>query len=229
MYTWLVDLDALPVLPRYLRPLARFDTRDHLGDPNLSIRDNLTYWLTASGVSLSGGTVLMLAHPRMFGYVFNPITLYWCYRPDGALACVVAEVHNTYHQAHRYVLRPNGSGYAETTKEFFVSPFLPSTGHYRMWLTEPGEYLSITIELRDQRGTLLTATMAGTRAPYTQFGLVRRVLRHPFVPQRVSALIRRHGIALWLRNGIARRRPRKDFDCSPTTNRDPFEAREQPR
>jgi DUF1365 family protein len=82
-YLWLVDLDHLP----RVRLLAGFLARDHLGDPRASIRANLDRFLAARGVDLSGGRVTMLAHARVLGYVFNPLTVYWCHRPDGTLAC----------------------------------------------------------------------------------------------------------------------------------------------
>ena len=83
IYYWLVDLDGLPTLPRWLRPFAGFDARDHLGDPGRSIRQNLDAYLATQGVDLHGGRVLMLANARVLGYVFNPLTVYWCHRPDG--------------------------------------------------------------------------------------------------------------------------------------------------
>ena len=79
----------------------------------------------------------MLANARVLGYVFNPLTVYWCHRPDGELECVVAEVHNTYRERHCYLLRPDAAGRAETAKEFYVSPFLTVAGDYRMALPVP--------------------------------------------------------------------------------------------
>ena len=139
-YLWLVDLDRLP-RPGTLMPLARFSARDHLGDPGRTIRENLDRFLAAHGVDLGGGRVLMLAHARVFGYVFNPLTVYWCHRPDGTLACVVAEVHNTYGQRHCYLLHTDERGRAEVPKQFYVSPFYPVDGRYRMSLPEPGDRL----------------------------------------------------------------------------------------
>jgi hypothetical protein len=130
LYLWLVDLDALPELPRALRPFARFEARDHLGDPHRTIRENLDAWLAGQGVDLRGGQVLMLANARAFGHVFNPITVYWCHGPDGALECVVAEVHNTYGERHCYLLRPDETGRATTAKDFHVSPFFSVDGQY---------------------------------------------------------------------------------------------------
>ena len=199
VYYWLVDLDWLPTLPWWLRPFAGFHARDHLGDPGRSIRQNLDAYLATRGVDLFGGRVLMLANARVLGYVFNPLTVYWCHRPDGPLECVVAEVHNTYGERHCYLLRPDAVHRADTAKDFYVSPFLRVAGDYRMVLPVPDDRLRISITLRQQGDTALVATLVGTRRPATPATLARMLLRHPLVPQRTSALIRGHGIALWLR------------------------------
>lgn len=199
LYTWLVDLDRTPQWPRWLGRFARFDSRDHLGDPSRSIRDNLDDWLALHGIDLCGGRVLMLAHARVLGYVFNPITVYWCHDQRGELACVVVEVHNTYGERHCYLLHPDATGAAQVEKQFYVSPFLPEHGRYRMWFETPGERVSVRVQLwRDDR-LLLTAALVGRRRPMTRTQLLRLLLRRPLVPQRVAALIRAHGIVLWLR------------------------------
>nr|WP_207630441.1 MULTISPECIES: DUF1365 domain-containing protein [unclassified Actinopolyspora] len=199
LYTWLVDLDRLPRLPWWLRPFARFDAGDHLGTADEPIRRNLDRWLAERGVHTQGGRILMLAHARVLGHVFNPVTVYWCHRPDGEQACVVAEVHNTYGERHRYLLHPDPDGHARAEKQFYVSPFLPEHGQYRMRLPQPGTRLALRIELHDEQGKRLTATVSGVRKPASRRELVRMLLRRPLVPQRVSAAIRKHGIALWLR------------------------------
>ena len=89
-------------------PATTSATRDR------TIRQNLDAWLARPRASTcAGGRVLMLANARVLGYVFNPLTVYWCHRADGALACVVAEVHNTYGERHCYLLRPDDAGRAE--------------------------------------------------------------------------------------------------------------------
>jgi DUF1365 family protein len=199
VYYWLVDLDDLPRLPRPLRPFARFRAADHLGDPDRGIRQNLDAWLLNQDVDLHGGQVLMLAGARVLGYVFNPITLYWCHQPDGALSCVVAEVHNTYGERHCYLLNPDGHDNALVPKDFYVSPFLTGDGHYRMRVPRPDAKLSITVSLRQGDATPLTAVLRGTRSPVSSRSVLKMLLRRPLLPQRVSALIRAHGIILWLR------------------------------
>ncbi len=206
VYMWLVDLDAVPKLPRWLRPFARFEARDHLGDPNSTIKDNLTRWLAGQGVEVAG-RVLMLANARVLGYVFNPITVYWVHNAADELDCVVAEVHNTYGERHCYLLRTDEAGRARVDKEFYVSPFLDMGGHYLMRLPPPGVRLSVTVTLRQDGSTPFTATLTGTRKEASLAEVVRMIVRRPFMPQRISALIRGHGIALWLRRIPVVRRP----------------------
>ena len=140
----------------------------------------------------------MLANARALGHVFNPITLYWCSWPDGRAECVVAEVHNTYGERHCYLLRPDEQGRAETAKEFYVSPFLAMGGGYQMRVSRPGHNLSVAVSLRQHGKTVFHVQLRGARHPATPRRLVRTLLRHPFGSYRVSALIRLHGIRLWL-------------------------------
>ena len=122
-----------------------------------TIRQNLDAYLATQGVALPGGRVLMLANARVMGYVFNPLTVYWCHRPDGELACVVAEVHNTYHERHCYLLRPDATGRAEAAKQFYVSPFLTVAGEYRMVLPVPDRRLRLSVTLRQHGDPALVA------------------------------------------------------------------------
>lgn len=198
-YQWLVDLDALPRLPRPLRPLARFEARDHLGDPTVSIRANLDRFLTGRGIDLTGGRVLLLTNARVLGYVFNPLSVFWCFDRAGELSAVVAEVHNTYHERHCYLLHPDAQGRVETDKAFYVSPFFPVDGRYSMALPVPGERLRLAITLHRGEGRPFTATVRGRAQPVTAASVLRAALRHPAAPAAVSLRIRRQGIALFLR------------------------------
>ncbi|MFF5495011.1 DUF1365 domain-containing protein [Streptomyces aquilus] len=198
-YMWLIDPDRPPRLPLLLRPLARFDPRDHFTGDWPTLRAGLDAFLAGHGVDLEGGPVVMLTHARVLGYVFNPITLYWCHGPDGEPRCVVAEVHNTYGGRHTYLLQPDGTGTARAAKEFYVSPFFPVDGRYRMRLPRPGPRLDLTLHLDREDGRALTATVHGTRRAVTARNLLRLALRHPWSTLAVSAAIRFHGIRLYLK------------------------------
>lgn len=198
-YLWLVDADDLPRFGRGLRLLADFRSADHLGDPRRTIRENLDRFLAARGIDLRGGRVLMLTHARVLGYVFNPLTVYWCHDAAGGLACVVAEVHNTYGQRHAYLLETDSRGRAQTPKEFYVSPFLPVDGQYRMSLPEPGRELALSIVLHRAGQPPFAAGLHGRRVPAGARGLVTAAIRHPWSTAAVSGRIRWQGIRLYAR------------------------------
>ncbi|MFF3324300.1 DUF1365 domain-containing protein [Streptomyces sp. NPDC002889] len=207
-YMWLTDPDAPPRLPRPLRPLARFDARDHFGGTTPTIRAGLEAFLAARGIDLDGGHVVMLAHARVLGHVFNPLTLYWCRGRDGSPLCVVAEVHNTYGERHCYLLCPDAAHRAATNKEFYVSPFFPVDGGYRMRLPEPDGRLDLTIHLERDGTRPFTATVRGQRRSATARAVLGTALRNPLSTLAVSAGIRFHGIRLFLLGLPVQPRPR---------------------
>jgi DUF1365 family protein len=198
-YQWFVDLDHLPRLTAWLRPLAGFRSRDHLGDPARSIRQNVDSYLARHGIDLGGGRITMLTQARVLGYVFNPLTVYWCHDASGSLACVLAEVHNTYHERHCYLLRTDSRGRAQTAKEFYVSPYYPVDGSYRMTLPEPGERLALTIVADRPDGPPFVATVRGHRRRATPAALLRAATRHPWSTAAVTGLIHWQGIKLYAR------------------------------
>jgi cyclopropane fatty-acyl-phospholipid synthase-like methyltransferase/DUF1365 family protein len=199
---WFVDLDDLP-RSRWLR----FEARDHVGDPAATLRANLDAYLGEQGIDLAGGRITMLTQPRSLGYVFNPLTLYWCHGADGELMSVVAEVHNTYGERHRYLLRTDDAGRAETVKEFYVSPFFPVDGSYRMSVPEPGDRLAVTITLHRPGARPFTASVRGARRSATRRALVAAALVQPLAGRRVRALITWHGVRLWRKGLTVQPRP----------------------
>jgi DUF1365 family protein len=209
-YYWLVDIDEFPRTPRLLRPLAGFRTEDHFSGTAASIRAGLERMLAARGVECPDGQVLMLAQARVLGFVFNPITVYWCHDRDGRLRHVVAEVHNTYGERHCYLLDASAAEQADVAKEFYVSPFFPVDGLYRMRLPLPGDRLALNVQLERDGGRPFTATLRGRARPYSPTALLGTVLRHPMAPLAAAAAIRFHGIRLYLRRLPVLPRPHHD-------------------
>ena len=219
-FLWLVDLDELPSLPRLFRSLARFRPADHIGDPLRSLRHNVDRLLEEHGIQLDGGPIFMLASPRVLGHVFNPLSLFWCHRMDGSLACVVAEVHNTYGGRHAYVLFTDQRGRAATSKEFYVSPFFPVDGRYRMSVPEPDQEVDVIITLHRPGMPPFVASMRGQRHPATLRNLLRLNLRHPLVTRLTVLRIHLHGVVLWLRRvPIAERPPDASRHTSSSVDR----------
>ena len=208
VYQWLVDLDSLPSQPWYLRPFASFGSADHLGDPRLTIKANIENYLACNGIHLGArGRVIMLANARVLGHVFDPLSVFWCYHSSERLACVVAEVHNTYAERHAYLLRPDQAGVAVTGKDFYVSPFFDVNGAYTLRFTLRPDLVSTTVTLRRDGAVAFAATFRGRPEPATRRNLARLLIRQPLMTQRVSTLIRVHGIWLWLRGLPVHARP----------------------
>jgi DUF1365 family protein len=207
---WLVDTDRLDEIPSFARRLARFDARDHLGDPAGTLAGNARARLAEQG--LTADRILLLTCPRTLGHVFNPLSVFYCLRtrPDGGrtdLVAVIAEVHNTYGGRHAYVLRPGDRSADVVDKSFYVSPFLPMGGRYRMRTPLPDERLSVTVSLTQNDATAFVATLAGPGRELTTGTAIRALLRWPVLTLRTSALIRWQGIRLWLRRVPIQPRP----------------------
>ena len=206
-YSWFVDVDRLPSLPGPLRPLADFRASDHLGDPEGSLRGNVERFLRTRGIETDGGRITMLASARVFGHVFNPLSLFWCHDAGGNLRCVVAEVHNTYGERHCYLLETDDAGRASVPKAFYVSPFNDVEGQYRMKLPEPGERLAVSIVLEREGQKPFIATVDGERHDASLPNILSAALAVPLAPLRVAAQIRWQGIKLWARRLPIIKRP----------------------
>ena len=202
--TWVVDLDDLPEHGRLAPVLGSFEGRDHLGDPHRSIRANVEAFLAGHGVDLAGGRILMAAHPRAFGYCFNPISVFWCFSATGEQVCAVVEVHNTYGDRHAYLVHPDERGRATTPKAMYVSPFHGTDGTYDLAVPVPRERLHIAVTLRTDNGAAFSASLTGTRV---SGGDRRNGWRAAPSALVGSLLIRAHGIRLWARGLPVRPRP----------------------
>ena len=143
----------------------------------------------------------MAAHPRAFGYCFNPISVFWCWDATGRLLPTVVEVHNTYGDRHAYLVEPDEQGRSTTPKAMYVSPFHGVDGHYELAVPVPGDHLDIAVTLHADDGSTFSAALTGRRSPATT------ALRAAPEALRGSLLIRVHGVWLWARRLRIRSRP----------------------
>ncbi len=196
---WLFDLDELPELERRLRLFS-------VNRPNVvSLRDRDHFDgaapLKQAVLELAGDPsierVLMLTQPRVLGYVFNPVSFYWCYRADGSLACVVSELNNTFGERLPEVLRGPELRY-EHHKRLHVSPFLGLDHSYEYAFSQPADEVWARIHVRGDDGARpLTAVLYGHRRELTNRSLARLLLRYPLQPLQVTALIHFEALRLW--------------------------------
>ena len=207
-YSWFVDLDALPRLPRWLRPFARFDSHDHLwGSQGDTLRDRVDAFLADRGIVLDGGRVTALMHATVLGYVFNPLSMYWCHDARGVLRYVIAEVHNTHGGRHAYLLPPSDDRPAMVSKKLYASPFNGVDGHYLVRAPEPDDELDIRISLHRDNQPAFVATMRGTSMPAGIGQILAMQIVAPLAPLMNALAMRVQGILLWMRRVPVMPRP----------------------
>ncbi len=199
IYQWLVDVDDLPTMARWLRPFSTFKASDHIGDPAQSIRTNLEAFCAGSGIDISDHRIAMLANARILGHTFDPLSVFWCIAPTGALTCIVAEVHNTYGERHAYLIRPDDAGQATVDKAFYVSPFFTVEGKYDLQFSLGEHHVGSSVILRQDGKQVFAATFRGTPRPASTRRLASLLIKMPLMTHRISLLIRIHGVWLWLR------------------------------
>ncbi|SEH64965.1 hypothetical protein SAMN04489835_2455 [Mycolicibacterium rutilum] len=199
-YSWYVDVDRLPSMPRWLRPFARFDPDDHLeGTPGDTLRERVDAFLGAHGIELTGGRITALLQARVLGYVFNPVTLYWCHDADGVVRHVVMEMHNNRGGRHAYLLPPGPDGMSLAPKKLRVSPFNGADGHYLVRAPHPDEELDVTVSLHRHDEPAFVATVRGTRRAATLRAVLRLQFTAPLAPLMTAVDLRVQHLTLWLR------------------------------
>jgi DUF1365 family protein len=212
VYMVLLDLAELPTLDRRLRlfgwnrrAVTSFYDRDHIEIHTL---------LAQHGVELGeGGSIQVLTNLRVLGYVFNPVSFWWCRRKDGSLACIVAEVNNTFGERHPYVLLPAAGveigerAVFETDKRLHVSPFMPMDQSYTWWFSDPGQKLAIRMDVHEAGSPDFHATLTAGRLTLTTAALRRVLFRHPLMPARVLGLIHWQAARLLLKRTPFHRKP----------------------
>lgn len=201
-YSWYVDIDNLPQLPRWLQPFARFEAADHLSPPIAAedtLRTRVDAYLAERGIEMPGGTVTALVQARVLGYVFNPLSVFWCHDAQGVLRHVIAEVHNTYGGRHAYLLPPTGDQPAAVKKTLYVSPFNEVDGYYLVKAPLPTAELDVTISLHRENKPAFVATLQGTRRKASIGNVVRLQMVAPVAPLMGAMWIRIQGVTLWAR------------------------------
>jgi DUF1365 family protein len=197
---WLLDLDELPELERRLALVAvnrpapvTFRDSDHFdGSP---VKDAVLRFTGDPTIE----RVLMLTQLRVLGYVFNPVSFYWCYRASGELACMVSEVGNTFGERMPELLHGSALRYAHD-KHLHVSPFFGLDQSYEYAFSQPGEEVWARIHVHDKAGgTPMTAVLHGRRRELTNASLARTLLRYPLQPLQVTTLIHWQALRLWLK------------------------------
>ena len=223
----LVDLDRLEVADRQSmlfgvnrRALYSFYEADHGDRDGSSLRAYAQRCAAEHGMDLTNGRVLLLCYPRLMGYTFNPLSVYFCYHANGEPALVIYEVRNTFGDIHAYPLpvEPGNispAGIRQTQdKRFYVSPFVEMAMRYHFRVTTPNDRLKLRILETDSEGPLLSATFSGRRRSLASKELLRSFFSLPLVTLKVMAAIHWEALRLWLKGMRPVPRPDKTVDGS---------------
>jgi DUF1365 family protein len=210
LFLLLLDLDEIDSLSRRLRFFSRnrlnllsFRDRDYgIGD-GTALRVQVERHLRAAGLAIDGGSIRLLTMPRMLGFAFNPLSIYFCHRPDGPLVAILYEVNNTFGQRHSYLLPVDPAAplpiRQNTAKKFHVSPFLSMEMTYAFRVMPPAEKLAIAITGAGDNGTVLTAALAARRRPLTDAALLRAFVTYPLLTVKVVGGIMWEALNLWFK------------------------------
>jgi uncharacterized protein len=215
VFYFLVDLDELATLDASLhllgvnRPsLYSFHERDHIGHGAVSLRDNINLYLRSQGIAEPLGKILLLTLPRIAGYIFNPISIYYCFDTKGDPLTSVAEVGNTFGEWKPYLvpLKEDGTFGSRIVKHFYVSPFSDLDLEFDFRFLPPGERLEVFID--DYRGDKreLISILTGKRIPLNDGNLMFFSLKYPFLTLQVIFGIHWQALMIWLKGVSARRK-----------------------
>jgi DUF1365 family protein len=226
IFLFALDLDEIETLPGRLGffsaerfNLYSFHDRDFLpvdervhprradahaaATPTATLKARVIAFAARHGVDLAGGRVFLVTLPRVFGYLFNPVSFYFCFDRTGAPAAAIAEVTNTFREVKPYFLAADAATAARgefrlrIPKQFYVSPYSDVDVAFDFTLRCPGERLSIQIDDYAGRERTLTSTLTGARRELTSARLAWFALKYPLLTLRIIALIHWHALLLW--------------------------------
>jgi uncharacterized protein len=205
--------DQLKVFSRNRFNLLSFHDQDHGDGSAASLRSQVLARLAEVGVDIGRGAVRLLTMPRVLGFVFNPISLYFCHHEDGRLAAMIYEVTSTFGERRAYVLpvlaadADAGRFRQQVAKGLYVSPFMGMDMDYDFKGQPPGETLALAINGSDAQGLLIATTMSGRRKPMTNQALAAAALAMPLLTLKVVAAIHWEALKLWLKGVPLTRKP----------------------
>ena len=146
--------------------------------------------------------IKILCYPRIFGYVFNPLSIFFIYDADSKPIAILYEVKNTFGEQHTYVFKidiKNQQIFNNCKKKFYVSPFMDLESKYFFKVLIPNERLSVIIDQRDKEGKLLFASQDGERVKLSSKNLLKSYLKHPLMTLKIISAIHYEALKLWIK------------------------------
>lgn len=236
VWSLMIDLDRLGEADRTTRLFSvnrpnavSFCEADHLGGSDeATLRSRADGLLRKAGLTERAATIRLACYPRIFGQVFNPISVYYAESRDGALVALIYEVRNTFGERHTYVcpVTPDQESEAgirqSRSKRFYVSPFIDLEQRYHFRMNRPGDELKWRILETDSQGPLLAATYHGRQMPLTAKNLVSCFLNIPLLTWKIVGGIHWEALKLWLKGVPYFSRPAPPEAASYNDGPEPF-------
>ncbi len=208
-FSLLIDLNEIENLEKKISffsynkfNILSFYNLDHGPRDGSSLIDWVKNKLVEANINIGDGVIKLLCYPRFFGYVFNPLSIFYCYDNYSNLKAVLYEVKNTFNEQHTYVFSANLDSNLilhRCDKKFYVSPFMEMKTYYNFRLFKPGKVINVFIKQSDSQGTLLTACQVGKKIEINSKNLLFQFLRHPFMSFKVIAAIHFEALRLWIK------------------------------
>ena len=215
-FSFYIDLDEIkkldndnPIFSYNRFNIFSFYDKDH-GDRDgkplkVWVLDNLKKFNINENIN----KIKLLCYPRIFGYVFNPLSVFYCYE-DNLLKAVFYEVKNTFNEQHTYIFKVKDNKIEQKCKKkFYVSPFMNMDTYYNFRLLNPNEKLSVSIKQTDKEDVVLTAVQTGTRKEFTFKQLIINFFRYPLMSIKIISAIHFEALLLWKKGAIYRKRNKK--------------------
>jgi len=216
-FSFLIDLDELEQLDKKISIFSfnkfnifSFYNKDHGNRDGKSLKAWVLENLKKFNIHININKVKLLCYPRIFGYVFNPLSIFYCYE-NNVLKVIFYEVKNTFNEQHTYIFKNKGKNKIEQTcrKKFYVSPFMDMETWYDFKLTRPDKKLFVSIKQTDKEGLVLTAVQKGERKEFSFKQLIINLFQYPLMTVKIISAIHFEAFLLWKKGAIYRPRDKK--------------------
>jgi DUF1365 family protein len=207
VFSLLIDLSELDLMNNNLRifsynkfNIVSFYSKDHGPRDGSSLRNWVIENLQKNNIETEGIQIKLLCYPRIFGYVFNPLSVFYIYNKNSELISILYEVKNTFGEQHTYIFKTKKNENLIQhicKKKFHVSPFIKMDCIYFFRLLKPGNRVSVIIDLQDQEGKILFASQDGEKSELNNKNLIRSYIKHPLMSFKIIVAIHFEAFKLW--------------------------------
>ena len=208
VFSLLIDIDELEIIENKIKifsynkfNIISFFEKDHGPRDGTSLKEWVIKNLNDIGIDNDRIQIKLFCYPRIFGYVFNPLSVFFIYDENSRLISILYEVKNTFGEQHTYIFKTDDEKVIvnDCTKKFHVSPFIEMECHYYFRVLKPSDKISVIIDQIDKDGKLLYASQDGKAKELNEKNLLFSFISHPLMTFKIIAAIHYEALKLWLK------------------------------